>query len=1034
MPNPYLRPRNLALALYAVSVAASCQDPSPTELSDDPYVTALTVANPEEKAAVACRLKVSSDRAGQAGTTAAMAFDGSTATALRTGYDGWQRLELDYGCVGTLTGVRRYMSRAASTAGHRGAQGEGVAYSMDGVTWTSLTASTSTGWQGYVAYAATAWHSIGYGWSAWLVPSAPVRARYLRFNWDGNADDVNELQVQFAANAAPSDADLEAGLRGALSQLRETSTRPPRFRLSNGWPRSLEVDVPAVGADAVTRARWFLSTYRGLYGLADPDRQLTPHRVHTRNLQHVRFRQRHDGVPVYGAELAVHLFGSRVVATTGAWLPSVPALPPSRLTAAAAELRARIATGLTSAVVHGDTTLTYYNDGLFTGVAAPTHLAWRVVLRSHDPTTGIPSTWHVLIDAHHEQVLHAAEQHVAKDFTIEDAVSGDEWFDEDGPVDYPGRAADAHDDGLTANQGIHRAWDYYFAQFGRRSWDGQDQEIVATVHVPNYPNARYSSVDDDLAFGDRLARVDIIGHEYTHGVIAKTSDLLYRDQPGALNESFADVMACMIEPDWVITGSRSLSDPPSVPVPLFPPSWGIPELPYPDHLDDFRDRDARGTDNGFVHVNSSIPNKAAYLISAGGTHHGISVVGIGRDKAQHVFYDTMIALPMSADFAAAATLSGVTARGFVAAGLHGFTMSDVCQVLRGYAAVGMGPNDTDCDGFSDDDDSDDDGDGLADGFDNCPLVVNPLQQNTDGTDQGDACDGDLDNDGVANGPDNCDYRANSNQADFDYDGQGDVCDDDDDRDGTRDAIDNCPRVYNATQADVDGDKVGDACDPDIDGDGRDNAADNCPAVVNPDQLDGDGDGVGRVCDICPTKWNPTQLDSDRDGLGDECDPDQDGDGISNVADNCRAQPNPGQEDYDRDGLGLACDLSEQRLFQGGTDSQLVRWTVVFDDRPMVRIPIDPLGPCGGTCPPWLAPTFTTRVELHLDSDRPVRVVDDVGRPVATAKPGLVKVMTFQPAMDHVGRRYYLELGRTPDTILGAPYAIDSNLRALPGGL
>lgn len=1024
-PKPHL-----ALAICLAGLTSACPGDDPGDDPGDVDAIARTVANPEEKSAVACALNVTADRTGLAGTTPAMAFDGTTSTSFRSSYESWQRLDIDYGCVGVLSGVRRYMSRNASTAGTRGAQGEGVAYSLDGVTWTSLSASTSTGWQGYVAYAPTAWHSVVYGWSAWLVPTAPVRARYIRFNWDGNTDALHDVQVQFAANHQPSDADLERGLRSALTQVGEASARPPRFRLVNGWPRSLAIDVAATGTDAVSRARWFLATYRGLYGLADPNQQLTPHRVLSRTLQHVRFTQRLDGRLVYGAELAVHLAGNRVVATTGAWLPYVPALPPARVTLGAAEARARTHLGMPSATLDGDTTQVYFNEGLSTGVAAPTQLAWRVVLRGIDPVTGRTGTWHVLVDAHSEAVLRAADQLTDKDFVIEDDVTGDDWFDEHGAIDYPGTAADAFLDGQKANTSLHTTWDF-FANLGRQAWDGQDQEIPVLIHLEDVENAWYDSGEDQMFFGDDWVERDIFAHEYTHGVIAKTSNLLYQDQSGALNESYADVLGSLVDSDWIMPNIRSLSNPPSFSGPLNRP--GIPSRPHPDHMSDFRPR-AGAFDNGFVHINSGIPNKAGFLISDGGTHRGVTIAGIGRSKAARVIFETMIALPSTADFAAAATLAAANARGFANAGLHGFTMNDVCQVIRGYAAVGMGANDLDCDGFSDADDLDDDGDGVGDTVDNCPLTVNPLQTNTDGTDQGDACDADIDNDGRLNTADNCDFHANADQLDIDADNQGDVCDDDDDRDGVRDTVDNCPRLYNPDQGNLDGDAKGDRCDDEADGDGIGNSADNCPFVPNWVQFDSDGDGDGDDCDSCPFAADPTQLDIDRDLVGDVCDADIDADGLLNAADNCPRQPNPRQEDYDHDGLGLACDPSEQRIFEGGTNAELLRWSVEMDERPLVRIPIDPLGPCGGTCPPWLEPTFTLRVELRMEIDLPARIVDDRGLPVATAKPGLTKVMTFQPAMDLAGRRYFLELRRTADTVIGKRYTVDSNVRKFPNGL
>jgi dockerin type I repeat protein/thrombospondin type 3 repeat protein/matrixin len=75
----------------------------------------------------------------------------------------------------------------------------------------------------------------------------------------------------------------------------------------------------------------------------------------------------------------------------------------------------------------------------------------------------------------------------------------------------------------------------------------------------------------------------------------------------------------------------------------------------------------------------------------------------------------------------------------------------------------------------------DDGDSFADPIDNCPLVANEDQADTNGNGIGDACEtcppgvADSDGDGVCDPDDNCPTTRNSNQADFDGDGIGDAC-------------------------------------------------------------------------------------------------------------------------------------------------------------------------------------------------------------------------------------------------------------------
>ena len=156
---------------------------------------------------------------GEFGTTIDLAVDGQQATWFQSSHDNWQYLQLDFGCVGELRSIDRLMSKNGRISGVRSYQGEGVSYSTDGRSFTELTGATTSGWERYTNYRPQAWHSVGYGWSGKLKLDTPARARYVRFNWDGNADALNELLVDWREAPVRPVEPIDAGLRCESGQV-----------------------------------------------------------------------------------------------------------------------------------------------------------------------------------------------------------------------------------------------------------------------------------------------------------------------------------------------------------------------------------------------------------------------------------------------------------------------------------------------------------------------------------------------------------------------------------------------------------------------------------------------------------------------------------------------------------------------------------------------------------------------------------------------------------------------------------------------
>ncbi|ACA54677.1 M4 family metallopeptidase [Clostridium botulinum] len=166
----------------------------------------------------------------------------------------------------------------------------------------------------------------------------------------------------------------------------------------------------------------------------------------------------------------------------------------------------------------------------------------------------------------------------------------------------------------------NKTYDYYKNKLNRNSIDNKGMNINGFVHVGrNYGNAFWYGPYDGMFFGDgdgvyfsSLAKsLDVVGHELSHGVTNKESNLKYENESGALNESFSDIMGVAVEGKnfvlgedcWVAGGvMRDMEN----------PSRGG----QPAHMKDYKYK-TMNDDNGGVHTNSGIINHAAYLVADG---------------------------------------------------------------------------------------------------------------------------------------------------------------------------------------------------------------------------------------------------------------------------------------------------------------------------------------------------------------------------------------------------------------------------------
>ncbi|GEJ56140.1 M4 family metallopeptidase [Anaeromyxobacter diazotrophicus] len=248
-----------------------------------------------------------------------------------------------------------------------------------------------------------------------------------------------------------------------------------------------------------------------------------------------------------------------------------------------------------------------------------------------------------------------------------------------------------------AFDGLGATYDFYAEVLGRRSIDGRGERLDASVHFGRaYDNAFWNG--REMVFGDGDGKLfqgftrclEVIGHELTHGVVEAEAALVYEGQPGALNESFADVLGVLVK-QWKLGQTVAQA------------SWLVGEglLAPGVHGAALRSMKAPGTayddrrlgkdpqpatmkgyvetedDNGGVHVNSGIPNHAFYLCAK-------AFGGHAWEKAGRVWYHALChTLGRTSDFAGAAQATALSARALLGAEAEKI-------VKEAWRAVGVG--------------------------------------------------------------------------------------------------------------------------------------------------------------------------------------------------------------------------------------------------------------------------------------------------------------------------------------------------------
>ena len=450
----------------------------------------------------------------------------------------------------------------------------------------------------------------------------------------------------------------------------------------------------ALGIASLTRpansAMALLKHFGPEFGLKYPERDLVQMKTHHTENGRItaRYQQKYQDVPVMGGELIVNtddngdLYSINGEVSSDLSLSTQPTISPEQARQTVLHAVTKWYQKSSEDFLVSEPQLWIYDESLLRPSTHPVELVWRMDVTSKE--IGMPIRELVLVNAqrgnislHFNQVdmawhsdsnipplNHLPNSNKARTkptgfeslmfLTLSPHVS---TYTSNGGSTLPGTflcnqsdpncaAGDSH--AKAAHKYALGTYNLYATQYGRDSIDNNGMVIVSSVHYCDpifcpYDNAFWSGAQ--MVYGDGYGfplADDVVAHELTHGVTQSESNLFYYYQSGAINESFSDLWGEYYDQTnslgtdtagvkWQI--GEDISGLGTIRNMSNPPVFGDPDkISSPNY-------DQSEEDNGGVHHNSGVNNKAVSLMVDGGTFNGKTVTALGWTKTAAIYYE-----------------------------------------------------------------------------------------------------------------------------------------------------------------------------------------------------------------------------------------------------------------------------------------------------------------------------------------------------------------------------------------------------------
>jgi bacillolysin len=518
--------------------------------------------------------------------------------------------------------------------------------------------------------------------------------------------------------------------RAALEDLAAESGGQADVLAQNGQIRFLDaaVHVPdSVAVSAQEKAAYFFSQNSSLIQIQNPATSLFPTGSSTneQGITTLRYEQKYKGIPIYGSSIVLTLSpNDEILSFSATYVPNLEMGIQPTIRSIEAEQIVLSALGGGDAKLFGETTLIIYAPEIWNPnqPSMKPMLSWLVLAGSE---SGGGVSLHI-VDARTGELLDRIglfielggtpdiEIRDAQGWTLEQTVIYD-W----NPIDLKksklimdenGFVTGANQDpvAVAVQQNAHKVYSYYMNALHRDSYDGKGMLVKIYLNTQDcWPRWLKDAKGINTFTGDNniipvnsifmcpewAENIDGLAHEFTHGVIAHSSDLIYKGESAALNEAYADIFAAIIDTKdpWQLTKDmagtqirRRLDNPQSVDPdhPIHYDDWVTPKPgeACPTEIDEPSD---------CSHTNSTIWSHAFYRLAIGDGSLQPNSQGIEINKLQHIYYETMINLPSGAGFKETARLTLLKCGEFGSTQLYGITSTDCEEIRWVFAGTGL---------------------------------------------------------------------------------------------------------------------------------------------------------------------------------------------------------------------------------------------------------------------------------------------------------------------------------------------------------